>query len=190
MIFCESLQVMNSAEYVNNIMDIFSGRLLENGLDMSEVRPIKDFMHAVADALCDAGDLRIHLAMSHGDFDHCPVLRTKQGVKVIDWEYLAHRSILFDLYNYFIVRLFWRHTVPNLVSEIESALASLQARLALKTPEVAETLRPLAQVYRWLYYVERICSGMEIRGRDVESMRRWMEAFNGYEEMVAGYPFR
>jgi thiamine kinase-like enzyme len=128
------------------MMDIFSGRLLENGLDMSGVRPIKDFMHVIADALCNAGDLRIHLAMSHGDFDHCPVLRTKQGIKVTDWEYMAHRSILFDLYNYFIVQLFWKHPVPNLVFEIESALASLQSRLALRTPDVAESLRPLAQV--------------------------------------------
>jgi hypothetical protein len=188
MIFCEGLQVTNSAEYVNHIMDIFSGQLLGHGLDMSGVRPIKDFMYVIADALCNAGDLRIHLAMSHGDFDPCPVLRTKRGIKVIDWEYMAHRSILFDLYNYFIVQLFWRHTVPNLVSEIDRALASLQSRLALRTPDVAESLRPLARFYRWLYYVERICSVMEVRGRDVKSMWRWMEAFNSYEEMVAGVP--
>ena len=84
MIFCEGLQVTNSAEYVNHIMDIFSGQLLGHGLDMSRVRPIKDFMYVIADALCNAGDLRIHLAVSHGDFDHCPVLRTKRGIKVID----------------------------------------------------------------------------------------------------------
>jgi hypothetical protein len=29
---------------------------------------------------------------------------------------------------------------------------------------------------------------MEVRGRDVKSMWRWMEAFNSYEEMVAGVP--
>ena len=186
MILCKGLQVTHVAEYVHNMMAMFSGRLLEDGSDMSSVRPIQDFMHMLADDLCNAGDLRVHLALSHGDFDHCPVLRTKQGIKVIDWEYMDYRSLLFDLYNYFMVQLFWRHTVPNLVSEIESALSSLQARLALRTPEVAGSLRPLARVYRWLYYIERICSVVELRGRDVKCMRRWMDAFNDYEAMVAG----
>jgi Choline/ethanolamine kinase len=186
MIFCEGLQVTNVAEYVNHMMAMFLGRLLGDGSDMSSVRPIQDFMHMLADDLCNAGDLMVHLVLSHGDFDHCPVLRTKQGIKVIDWEYMAHRSILFDLYNYFMVQLFWTHRVPNLVSEIESALSSLQVRLALRAPEVAESLRPLARVYRWLYYIERICSVVEVRGRDVKCMRRWMDSFNDYEEMVAG----
>jgi hypothetical protein len=188
MIFCEGLQVTNLAEYVHNMLDVFWGRLLGDGSEMSSVRPIKDFLHVIADDLCHAGDLRIHVALSHGDFDHCPILRTKQGIKVIDWEYMAHRSILFDLYNYFMVQLFWKDTVPGLVSEIESALACLQARLALSIPEVAESLRPLARVYRLLYYIERICSVVEVRGLDVKCMRRWMDAFNSYEEMVAGVP--
>ena len=188
MIFCEGLQVANIAEYVNNMMARFSGRLQGEGADTSGVRPLKDFMHVLADDLCNAGDLRIHLVLSHGDFDHCPVLHTKQGIKVIDWEYMASRSLLFDLYNYFMVQLFWRHSAPNLVAEIDIALASLQSRLALRIPEVAESLRPLARVYRWLYYIERLCSVVEIRGLDVKCMRRWMDAFNGYEEMVAGVP--
>jgi hypothetical protein len=188
MIFCEDLQVTNVAEYVNNMMDVFLDRLLGDGSDRSSVRPIQDFMHLIADDLCNAGDLRIHLALSHGDFDHCPVLRTKQGIKVIDWEYMAYRSLLFDLYNYFMVQLFWKDTVPGLVSEIDSALSSMQARLALRAPDVAESLRPLVRVYRLLYYIERICSVVEVRGRDIKCMQRWIEAFNGYEEMVAGVP--
>jgi hypothetical protein len=188
MIFCEGLQITNLAEYVNKMIDKFSRRLLEDGSDMSRVRPMQDFMQGIADDLCNAGDLRIHMVLSHGDFDHCAVLRTQQGIKVIDWEYMAHRSILFDLYNYFMVQLFWKHSVPDLVSETNNALSSLQSRLALRIPDVAESLRLLARVYRSLYYVERICSVVEVRGLDVKCMQRWMDAFKGYEEMVVAVP--
>jgi len=188
MLFCEDLQVTTLAEYVNKLVDMFAGRLVGDGLERSSVGPIQDFMHVIADDLCDAGDLKIHLGLSHGDFDHCPVLRTKQGIKVIDWEYMASRSVLFDLYNYFMVQLFWKQTVPDLVSETDSALSALQARLALRTPDVAESLRPLAWVYRRLYYIERLCSVVEVRGLDVKCMRQWLDAFNGYEAMVAAVP--
>ena len=186
MILCQQPpRATNVAEYINKTISIFSNKLLEEKLDMGQVHTITSFVDSMAEQLYIKRNCQVYLGLSHGDFGHNHVIKTKHGTKIIDWEYMGHRSILFDFYNCFFVQLFLNRTIPNLVSEINNALSSLQSRLNLKAPQIANSLLPLARIYRWVFYIERICSVVELRGLDLGCMVRWIDVFNHYEEIIA-----
>lgn len=106
---------------------------------------------------------------------------------VIDWESAGRRSTLFDLYNYFFTEIYYGRATTNLISEINEAISSLQSRLASKAPDIARTLPPLGQMYRRLYYFERVLMLLEreLSGERLDVILRSIQVFNRYEEAVA-----
>ena len=66
--------------------------------------------------------------------------------------------------------------------EINRALSSLQSKLKLQKDKVAKSLAALGQIYRWVFYVERVCSVIELRGNDIGCMLRWIDVFEQHEK--------
>ena len=134
------------------------------------------------------GDHHIYLVLSHGDFSPKHVLITDHSAVTIDWEAAGYRSVLFDLCNAFFQQLWLRHAVPGIVSELDSAISSLQSSLTLSAPSIANELLLSSEFYRWLYYIERVCRIVEVHemsDRMLDNILRWIEAFNRYEEILA-----
>jgi thiamine kinase-like enzyme len=123
------------------------------------------------------------MVLSHGDFGNNHVIRDNKGVKIIDWEYASHRTILFDLYSCFLEQLFFKRVVPDLVEQINDAISLLEVNLAVKMPAITDGLLAMSEVYRWIFYIEQICSGMEFFDFSVKAKLKWIDAFNRFEEM-------
>lgn len=188
-------QVVNAVEYSCERRNILVGegsKLSDGRLDADKVGIIRAFVDSMIERLRMAGNRQIHLVFSHGDFSPSPVLITNHGAVIIDWETVGHRSVLFDLYNAFLQQLYLGHAVPDIVVEMNGAISSLQSHLALRAPGIASELLPLlpsADIYRWLYYIERVCRIVEahIKITDglLDTILRWIGAFNRYEEILA-----
>ena len=105
---------------------------------------------------------------------------------VIDWESVAYRNILYDLYNYFFTEIYYERVKTNLVPEINHAIWSLQSRLMSQAPDIAKPLISLADCYRRLYYFERIrmLLARELSDKLLNVIVRSIEVFNRYEEAV------
>lgn len=158
--------------------------LSKPGLDPKKVNLVRCFAGSTIEQLGLENKGQIHLAFSHGDLALRNILRTKAGIKVIDWESAGHRSILFDLHNYFFAALYYGRITANPVSEIGRAILSLQSRLAANVPDIARELLSLARVYRRLYYVERLSMLLEREmGNDLlDVITQSIAIFNRYEK--------
>jgi hypothetical protein len=75
-----------------------------------------------------------------------------------------------------------------LTSEIKEAIIILQAKLNSKNPEVAHHLLAYAEVYRWLYYVERICMLLQrgLNDKTLEVVNRSIKIFSEFEQKIIG----
>ena len=186
MILSQIPQQTNLSAYINRTADNFSHRLAESDLNARKVSKLKSFIYSTKEKLSVAGHSNIYLGLSHGDFGHNHIMSTRQGTKIIDWEYSGNRSILFDFFNCFFVQLFLKHTIHGVGEEINKALLFLHEGLETKMPQLAKDLVPLAQIYRWVFYIERVCSFAELRGLRDEGMERWIEVFDQYERTIAG----
>jgi hypothetical protein len=162
-------------------------RLSEPGLEARKLDVIRDFVASTAEQLYLEENRQIDLVFSHGDFSLVNILSTKDGIMVVDWESAGHRSTLFDLYNYFFTEAYYGRATTDLVSEINEAISSLQSRLTSKAPDIARTLPSLAEVYRRLYYLERVLMLLEreLSNDLLDVILRSIAVFNRYEEAVA-----
>jgi thiamine kinase-like enzyme len=124
------------------------------------------------------------LVFSHGDFSLVNIINTKNGIKVIDWESAGRRSVLFDLHNYFLTEVYYKRATLSIASEIDQAIAMLQARLAPSAPELAKTLPSRVQTYRELYYLERVCTLLdrELNDQRLDVILRSIDVFERYEQ--------
>jgi hypothetical protein len=183
MILSRIPQKTNLSAYLNKTADIFSHRLAEADLNARKVSKIKNFIHSARKKLTANGNSNIYLGLSHGDFGHNHIICTNQGTKIIDWEYYGNRSVLFDFFNCFFVQLFLKRTIHSMDGEINKALLFLFESLETKIPQLANDLVPLAEIYRWVYYIERVCSTLELRGLRAGAMERWIEVFEHYERI-------
>lgn len=189
MILLHSPRSVNVGQYVDQLMDALENEGLAcPGLDVKKVNEIGGFARSMAEQLYRTGDSWVDVVFSHGDFSLRNVLRTKDGVVVIDWESADRRSVLFDLYNYFFAEAYYSRIHTDLVSEIREAIASLQSRLAGSAPDIARNLPALARVYCRLYYLERIHMLLEREPTDelLDVIVRSIEIFSQYEGAVAG----
>ena len=184
MILCGTQKETNVSEYIKNMIDKFYNGLRKEDLDAREISRIKGFIKSASDKIFVEDGNHIYLGLSHGDFGHNHVIRSKRGIKIIDWEYIGLRSILFDFFNCFFVQSFLRHKIHDLELEINNALSSLQSRLNIQEPKMAKNLVPLAQLYRWVFYIERVCSIIELRGLDLGCMTRWIDVFEQHEKKL------
>jgi len=186
MILSRIPQQTNLSAYINRTADNFSHRLAESDLNARKVSKLKSFIYSTKEKLSVDGNSNIYLGLSHGDFGHNHIMSTRKGTKIIDWEYNGNRSILFDFFNCFFVQLFLKRTIHGMGEEINKALLFLHEGLETKMPQLAKDLVPLAQIYRWVFYIERVCSFAELRGLRGDGMERWIEVFDQYERTIAG----
>jgi hypothetical protein len=176
-------------EYVGRIMDsLGDGRLSKPGLNVGKAMAIRDFVESVAEhLLLEGSGTAVDLVFSHGDFSLRNMLRTRDGMVVIDWESAGRRSALFDLYNYFFTESYYGRITTDLISEISEAISSLQSRLTAKAPSIASTLCFLAGVYCRLYTLERVLALLERELSDdlLDVILRSIEVFARYEKAKA-----
>ena len=188
MILLQAPLSTNLHEYVDRITNTLKdGRLSRQRLDARKINTIKGFIESITKRLRLEENCQIDLVFSHGDFSLVNILRTEKGIMVIDWESASRRSTLFDLYNFFLTELYYKRATTNLVSEINEAISVLQSHLTLSAPDTARTLPSLAEVYRRLYYFERVFMLLEREMSDkiLDVILRSIEVFNRYEETIA-----
>ena len=182
----------NSIEYINGTTRILEvSRLSRQDRTVTEYKKIKSFLDSMVQRLRGEGNCLVHLVFTHGDFCPANMVNTKDGLKILDWECAKYRSALFDFYTYFFYRpVSKKIPVGNLVSEIKEALPFVISMLAKNVPEIADSLRNMENVYRWIYYIEQVCSEMEREMTDknlpiLDYILDYIEAFNQYEELIA-----
>ena len=89
-------------------------------LDVNKVNFIERFVESVAKRMITKEKTQIDLVCSHGDFSLVNILKSKNGIKVIDWEGLDLRNPLFDFYNYFFTELYYNRPIENLRSVLKN----------------------------------------------------------------------
>ena len=75
------------------------------------------YLNKIGLSLINKEIYKINLVFSHGDYSLVNILRTKNGIKVIDWEGAAFRNPLYDLYNFFFTEIYYKRAKANLVME-------------------------------------------------------------------------
>lgn len=183
----------NSIEYIKEIMEIIEvSGLSRRESTVREFNKIQSFLDSVLRRLRVEGNCDVQLVFTHGDFCPANMLKTRHGIRIIDWESAKYRSALFDFYSYFFYRpVYMKIPGAQLVSEINEALPFVISSLAKKTPTISNSLRQFGKVYLWIYFIEEICKGVEREMTDrnlniVEDILHYIEAFNRYEETLAG----
>ena len=178
---------VNLGEYLDETIDSVRGHGLgRHELDGGKADSIGQFIEASANRLRPKADQQIELVFSHGDFSLVNILSTEKGIMVVDWESAGRRSVLFDLYNYFLTEMYYDRATVNLFCVVNEAISSLQSRLAARGLDTAGDLPSLAQTYRKLYYLERIHMLLEREptNNQLDVILRSIDVFNRYEEAV------
>jgi hypothetical protein len=161
-----------------------NNRSIFQRIDKSAFDSIEDFfLHNIA-KLSESAEQPVYRIITHGDFSLRNMLNTKKGLMVIDWEGIAHRSVLFDFYNFFLTELYYNRTSTDLILETRKGIICLKENLKDKKFEGANHFIILANVYRSLYYVERICMLIErgLNKKILEVIYRSMQIFSEYEK--------
>ena len=192
MLFQPSISI-NALEHVEKALEILEvSRSSRKEPKFKEFKKIEYFLESIVNRLRTEGNCSLFLTLTHGDFCPANMLNTRYGMKVIDWEGVEDRSVLFDLYSYFFYRPVSRKVpVAILASEINEALPFFLASVNKKAPEIFDSLSKLGRVYRLVYYVEHICKEVEREITDknlsiMEGILRYIDAFNSYEDILVG----
>jgi len=157
MILWQQPQVIEIEKYVNHLAKTIAERkTVIAAIDDSKADRIAEFVDTIASCVLKKATGKISLVFSHGDFSLVNILNTANGIRVIDWEGAAKRNPLYDLYNYFLTESYYERTTVKMVPEIYEGIQSVQARLVSTSPEIAAALTTYPDIYRWLYYLERV----------------------------------
>jgi hypothetical protein len=181
LILAQPARRLNVTEYLSTLLDITSEMISKNSSDKDKSLHVSRFVDSVEEKLHNYKDYEVYIVLSHGDFGNNHVMANDHGIKIIDWEYLSHRSILFDLYSCLFEQLFFNRRVHDFNKQLNDAVSLLKVNLAPKTPAIANDLFDLAQVYRWIFYIEQICSGVEYSFTIMNGKIKWINAFNRFE---------
>ena len=167
---------------VEKTAQVLSG-LQDNWPD--EVSAIREFVDSITRKLVNHQQASLFKVFSHGDFHLYNVFATPNGVRVIDWEGIEQQFLLSDFYNYFFSQLWVGDIRSDLTAEVDEALASLQVRLQISAPELANNMRGLAPVYRWLFYLERIDALITVFHSDPPKTLVWVDIYRKFENLCA-----
>ena len=194
LIFAFSPREIWALEYVQGRSEfLLGGRsvLSDAGLNAVKVATIRRFVEAIVDRLYLAGDRPISLVCSHGDCLLGHVLATKHGTVLIDWEAVASRSALCDLYHVFFRRLSGGGAAPGITAEMAKAISQLQSHEALHVPADMSSLVSFSaatEIYRCIYYIERICKYVETRPEmneaNLNEALLFTHIYHAYEEQL------
>ncbi len=182
---------IKALEHVEKTLEILEvSRSSRKEPKFEEFKKIENFLESIVDRLRTEGNCSVFLTMTHGDFCPANMLNTRCGMKVIDWEGVEDRSVLFDLYSYFFYRPVSRKVpVAIVASEINDALPFFLSSVSKKAPEIFDSLSKLGRVYRLVYYVEHISKEVEREMTDknlnmMESILGYIDVFNSYEDIL------
>lgn len=154
--------------------------LYEKSPDIS--RSIQEFFNHVSAKVDKQGDKQICLVFSHGDFHLYNLFKTESGLKLIDWEGIGEQSLMYDCYNYFFSHLWLGRTRNDFVSEMRQAVIDMTERLENINSELAVSLSENSQLYRLLFYIERIYAMSTIFKSHPESYLKWINVYRNFEE--------
>jgi len=191
LIFFQPPEAKGLIGYLEELMEIPEVRRLSTDeLNESGFKKIKTFLDGMFECLRTEGNISLYLVFTHGDFCPANMLNTERGIKFIDWESAENRSVLFDFYSYFFYRIVTgKHSVDRVASEINEGLPNFILELAMKMPEIAQSLSHFEKVYRWMYYVEEVCKSLVRERTDknlniLEDILEFIGAFIRYEELL------
>ena len=156
MISSKSVLTRRLFEHLHDLRASMLQQLTHSQLNSELATQIHGFIQSTAARLETSEDIAIYLAFTHGDFSFVNFLYTDNDIAVIDWESAKERSILQDLYNYFLTELYYRRTESNLLCEIDDAISILGRNLATINPELSSNVVDFKAIYRWIYYLERL----------------------------------
>lgn len=181
MILLKQPVTITAKDYLKSVID----SALNDGKSEMIPNRIKDFLILIADkASCEGRN--VYLIFSHGDFGAHNFLMSKRGITVIDWEEAAFRTVLYDLYN-LIFTMRHNENFPHAYN-INETVRSLQDRLASRAPEIASSIEDSKDLYRRIFYVEKVRRLMqrELTPRRLEDISNSVDAFSrGEESLVA-----
>jgi hypothetical protein len=183
LILAQTPQRLCIGEYVDKLRKTISGMFSKDRSGINIAVCMNDFIDIIAKKLHGYKDCEIHIVLSHGDFGNNHVMITNHGIKIIDWEYMSHRSLLYDLYSCLLEQLFFDRKVPDVTDQVKKAISLLQENLSSQLPIVASDLIKLSEAYRWIFYIEQICSGLEYPDTSIKAKIKWMDAFHKFETM-------
>lgn len=186
MILTHDPEYVNVNEYACERKGVLMGEKLSNQkLDNTKIDSIRTFVNLMGEQLNQHTAIRIPLVFSHGDFKASHVLKAKRGPVIIDWETVGRRSLLFDFYNAFFQPVYHERRATTIKSDINTGISNLESRLRIVSPELSSSLMPLEQIYRQLYYVERLARIVEafsvITDDLLDSMLKWIGTFQQIE---------
>ena len=182
-----------STEYIDDIiggLDI--SKLSSPKFDEKIVKKLNDFIHSIVEQLKAEGTYPIQLNFSHGDFCPANIFMTKNGIRIVDWEGAMYRSLLFDFYSYFFYRPVCRQlSVDKCALEIRETLPFYLSRLSLKLLDISKDILAIEDVYRKIFYIERIFNLIERNITDnqlniLDFIARYIDAFIQYDKLVNG----
>ena len=192
LILFKQVKTRISVDYIKDVLAVLEfSRLATQEFTVKDFNHIKSFLDSTVERLRIEANCSVFLVFTHGDFCPANMLNTKHGIKIIDWESAGYRSALFDFYSYFFYRPVSRNVpVRKIVFEINEALPIFISSLAKKESLICNSLRQLEKVYRWIYYIEEVCKGIEREMTDKnlnirENILRYIGAFNCYEEILS-----
>ena len=192
LILSEKLSSEKPWEYVNGLVkDMNANTLSNHALPDKEFFAIKSFLDSFVERLRTGRNFPVYLVFTHGDFCPANMLRTKDGMKIIDWEGAGYRSALFDFYSYFFYRPVCRNVpVKTVALEVKEALPIVISKLAEKDSDLAGSLMQWEDTYRWMYYIEQVCQEVKREATDanldiLDFILRYIRVFSCFEEMPA-----
>ena len=184
MAVCDKPQMVNTSDYIGKILELFLTKTAgeSKNSQAKEIDQIWRFINQTAEKLQKRGECDLYIVLSHGDFGNNHVLDIGFRTVMIDWEYMSYRSVLFDFYSCFLEQLFFKRNVPDIVNQIYEALLYLQNSLYKRDSHIADSLVDLHGIYRFVFYIERICTDVDY-GLFVKTKLRWIDTFKAYERM-------
>lgn len=143
---------------------------------------IQEFFDYVYLKINEQGDKQICLVFAHGDFHLFNLVKTELGLKLIDWEGIGEQSLMYDCFNYFLSHLWLGRTSEDYVKEVGEAVIDMTKRLDKRDPELAESLSNNPQLYRLLYYIERMYAMSKIFNLHPGPYLKWINVYRTFEK--------
>jgi hypothetical protein len=137
-------------------------------------------------SLFGEGQLKIYLTFCHGDFHQFNMFWTGSALKLIDWEAAQRLSLLFDFFNFFMSQIYLENTSLDWPVEVNNGLERIRSILSEQSPGLAENIFEYAELYRLIYYIERIHTFLGPFGLDIQRISRFIEAFGKFEKNSEG----
>jgi thiamine kinase-like enzyme len=155
----------------------------------AKVAAVRAYMASARSQLMAASDhdvllQRVPVVFSHGDFEQNNLLRTKTGVRIIDWEAAGERSILYDLYNFFFYEIYCGRIEGSIVPQIDQAIAALVAHIEKQHPLLEREFLTHSSFSRRLFYLEWLCMvlGRDYKDKNLDVALRMIATYERFEK--------